>query len=74
MSQILGSNPTAGVHWQRNVKLGEMNLHTERSQPGNVRSDRWNIRIEHRYVHLQSNAVDGNSSVAEIFDHGVDRV
>ena len=51
-----------------------MNLHTKCCEPGDVGGDRRDLRVERRYVHLQSHAIDGNAPALEIFDHGVDRV
>src|SRR5271166_2457783 len=72
--QVRGSSIAFGIDWQGDVHLGDVHLHSESGEALDIGRDGRDIGVQVRNVHLESHAIDGNATLPEIANHGVDRV
>src|SRR6266404_3481564 len=59
---------------QWHVHLGDVDLHSQSREALDIGRNGCHIGAQVLDVHLKSNAIDGDSALPEIADHGVDRV
>jgi hypothetical protein len=72
--QIFRRSITGSIDRQRNVKFRNVNLQAQRGQACNIRAHGSGVKIELRNMQLQPDAVDRNSALLEIFDHGINSI
>ena len=72
--QIRGKSIAVRIDGERDIHFGDVHLQAESSEALYVGRNGGDIGVEIRNVHLKSNAVDGNSMLPEIPNHGIDRV
>src|SRR6266446_3559502 len=72
--QILPARIAVRIDWQCDVHLGDVDLHSQSREALDIGRNGCDIGAQVLDVHLKSNAIDRDSALPEISDHGVDRV
>src|ERR1039458_10188190 len=72
--QVLGTSIAFGIDRQGDIQLGDVDLHSERSEALDIGRDGRDIGVQVHDVHLESYAIDGDAALPEIANHGVDSV
>ena len=71
--EVGGGCVPVGVHGKPHVQFREVNLDTERGESCNVGLDAGDVRVQIS-VHLQPDAIDGDTAALEVFHHGIEGV
>ncbi len=72
--QILRTRSAGGIDWQRDIHLGDVDLHAQSREAFDIGRNRCDISVQLLDVHLKPYAIDRGAALPEIADHRVDRV